>query len=466
MNQKRPIKPYFFLFLVLNLVSFSNELKCQAIYEFNYHSPNNKSISNIKALMFNYPNDADFEGGDFVRLHYFDSTLKKSVILNLSLVDSIVKDKNGLETDHYLILKTSKISKIRPLIETPTYEPDMFLLSNDLNTEYLLPSAIITHNGLDPIKVSQLSIDSLTTKKLEYYFDKTEPLFDQILNSETRDDHKIPSESVLHFILVADTDDNNDDSKDYLDFRLDKKKLLDFYSDIAGSLNMKLDTLLFYGSTIYQKNIKKDIQKSINALKVGPNDLIFFHYTGHGFNKNTSINDSLPSYLLAKEKIIDTKNKRKLVQYYKNYAIEMGQMDQWLIQKGARSTFLFSDCCNNSIMELQHTDIEGQKKVGANKGGSLILSPSKCKSLFYDATYSIMVAAAQKNQAAWSTHEKGSFCTKSYIDNVKNALSIDKLAPKQLNWNMMLNVLKRATFDNVQGGIIGRPKQNPIVVIR
>ncbi len=466
MNLKWPIIRYYFFLIALILMSFSNELKSQAIYEFSYHSPNNKAFSNIKALMFNYPNDADFEGRDFVRLHYFDSTLKKSVILNLSLIDSIVKDKNGVESDQYLILKTSKISKIRPLIGTPSYEPDMFLLSNDLNTGYLHPSAIITPNGSDPIIVSQLSMDSLTPKKLEYFFDKSEPLFDQILNSDTRDDHKIPSESVLHFILVADTDDNNDDSKDYLDFRMDKKKLLDFYSDIAGSLNMKLDTMLFYGSTIYQKNIKKDIQKSISALKVGPNDLIFFHYTGHGFNKNTSINDSLPSYLLAKEKIIDTKNKRKLDQYYKKFAIEMGQMDQWLIQKGARSTFLFSDCCNNSIMELQHTDIKGQTKVGANKGASLILSPSKCKALFYDETYSIMVAAAQKNQAAWSTHEKGSICTKSYIDNLKNALSIDKPASNQLNWNNMLKILKKATKDNVSGGIIGHPTQNPIVVIR
>lgn len=436
------------LFLVFVLLLFTNQLRSQSIYEFQYQSPNNKAISPISALMFNFS-----EGGDFVRLHYYDSTIRKSVILNINLSDSIVLDNKGLENSQLLILKANSASKIRPLIETPVFNPDLYLLSAIDKNAYLNPSGIIKPSGIDSLHVTQLTIDSLTPKRMEYYFDKSESIYTQIMNADTRDDKKIPAGAIMHLILVADTEDEEYGT----DFSLDKQKILYVYNQIAHSLNMPLHSLVIAGADFNKTTIKN----RIDSFVAGPNDLIFFHYSGHGFSMNKST-DVFPYYFLEKNKSVPTDNQKKLNKLLVQASIDMLEMEDVLKKKGARSTFLFSDCCNNSILELPHRDNNEPAPKIRKKATSSAYLPNKCRALFYDKSYNILLAAAKKDQAAYSTAETGSYFTHNYLFTLQTALSIDNSLP--LDWNRLLEKVKNNTTDLVRGTIKGSPIQNPIIV--
>jgi hypothetical protein len=432
---------------ILLFVLFTSSIHAQSIYELNYQSPNNKHISPIHALMFCY---SDGEG--FIRLRFYDSVRAKRVILNLDLTDSLVIDKDGKEDNQLLIQKSNNPLTIQPINSIP-FNPDNYLLKKDSITDSYFPISILESNDDTNIQFKQLSLNDLNESLMTQFFIPTEKTFQQIMSSQSRGSVKIPSDAVMHLIIVADT---YDESIGY-ECTLDKKWLINIYSKIAASMQIPLDTIFLYGD-----NFKKSIiQKRIDDLKVGSNDLLFFHYTGHGFNLNNE-NDSFPSYFVENDKknLPPSTNPKKLKKALITASINMAELNTSLQNKGARSTFIFSNCCNNTSDDFKNLDISVK---GSKSRAGDIYDPNKCKALFYEQRYMVLSTAAKKTQLARDTKEYGGLFNYNYLLNLTTALSPTKTV--KLDWKTILDQTNIQTPNIVRSVCPTCSPQNPMLHI-
>lgn len=140
--------------------------------------------------------------------------------------------------------------------------------------------------------------NNLSKQLLDNYFSETElqyALYRNIVlvNSTNR---AIPK-PVLHVVIVADLFDE----KIGEGYNKDLRNLIQAYSSIAKKLNIPLNTLIVRGEACSRRGVEialYSLEKNTNS-----NDIIMFHFRGHGFNRN-DVNDSdpYPNYFLIPNK--------------------------------------------------------------------------------------------------------------------------------------------------------------------
>ncbi|MCX6206275.1 MAG: caspase family protein [Bacteroidetes bacterium] len=414
---------------IILLCSICINANSQRFYYFKFAPPELKKPSSIQALMVQY-DDTDA----IVRLGYFDPEQKKNIITECQIqrINRIsIGDSNRIE---YQLIRAKSIqgeSKI-------PFEQYSIIFKENSEDDGLTPESYgsIRKDGerkftaaLTSSKV--LSESDLTEKQLEGLFLKEEPFYKNYTKAKSRSGPNwgttIPT---LHVFILADLYDQHIGRG----CNIDQKKLIQFYTSVASKLKIRLDTV----NIINEKYNRPGLQKALDSLRPGKEDIVVFHYTGHGFNRDDP-NDPYPNLFLmpyADRPVFENLKAVEHEEALRNNTMSIQEIYQIIISKGARLNCVFSDCCNTEYKLKTSTINDG----AAKKRGIFTLYPDYCKKLFMDERASFLATAVKKGEEAASTTSVGSIYTDSYLTILGKYLtpayngSLD-----DVNWNAILS---------------------------
>ncbi|HEY4135184.1 MAG TPA: DM9 repeat-containing protein [Alphaproteobacteria bacterium] len=193
------------------------------------------------------------------------------------------------------------------------------------------------------------------------------------------------SAQTLQAILIADTNDPSIGVSVKKDFESLKRTL----QAAAGYTGMKLELQALEGNQVTLANVRAAVQ----AVKTGPNDTVFFYYSGHGFR---------------------TPNSKSRYPYL--YVSQQGQAFEEIVaelrKKTPRLLIAVTDSCNN----------EADLPVAAAMR-SMSAPPDYKKTysrLWLDAAGEIVIASSKEGEYAWGDDDVGGYFTKRFLESHEN----------------------------------------------
>ena len=392
--------------------------------------PQLKHSSSIHALMVQY-DDTDA----VVRLGYFDSVQHKNIITECQIQNAF--PNSNTETGKILYkLKESKsiqgVSKI-PFenygFQFKAIQGSIDLLPTLLNT-YRGNGTIIKSTAFKSIKI--LKESDLTDKILDDVYLRDEPFYKNYTMGKSRGGFNwgksIPT---LHLMILADLHDEDIG----VGCNEDKQKLIQFYSSVTSKLKIRLDTIIIAN----ERYNRASVQLALDSLKPGNDDIVVFHYTGHGFNREDPL-DPYPNLFLMpyadRPGWRNLKSKDSAEQALRYATLSIQDIYKIIVSKGARLNCVFSDCCNTEY-KLKNIPVNDD---GKTKRGILTLYPDYCKKLFIDERASFLATAVKKGEQAASNTRIGSMYTDDYLQIVGKYLTpAYNGTVEDVNWNVILN---------------------------
>jgi len=222
----------------------------------------------------------------------------------------------------------------------------------------------------------------------------------------------------LRVITVAALDDTILNKATANDLAL----MLTNFSKISRGIGYKLSIT----SLAYDGFNSLALSKTLDSIKVESNDIIFFYYTGHGFN--VKISTSIFPILSLKD--------------ISHHTISIDEISEKLKRKNARLTITFGDLCNSykatSLRSLRKT--LHPKGIDVKEDNNAIL-----RQLFVDTKGAIKIASSQLGQIS-NAYDDGSLYTLSFdkalaeaIDKNENVTWTSLLSDTQLRLDLMLS---------------------------
>jgi hypothetical protein len=210
----------------------------------------------------------------------------------------------------------------------------------------------------------------------------------------------------LHLITVGALDDKNLSSAVFSDIEMINKN----FNFICKNINYKLSSKVI-GNKDFDS---KSILNTLDTLSVESQDIIFFYYSGHGYN-DLSTNSRFPIFQLND---------------FKKYKLLVDKVSEILQAKNARLSITFGDMCNNFLINSE----KGFRKTITVKGGivSNDMNPVLRK-LFIDAKGNIKIASSEKSQYS-NAYQDGSLYTKAFDKALEEAMDKNN----EISWMALL----------------------------
>jgi hypothetical protein len=182
-----------------------------------------------------------------------------------------------------------------------------------------------------------------------------------------------------------------------------------FLSDVASDLKIliKVYDIEFYAT---------DSKKFISDFKCGPNDIVFYYYSGHGFRYDDQ--DVVWPYLNVCKKDNDPIEK---------CALSLNWVYQEIEKKGPRLAISMGDCCN-SLIGMN----EPKMSLSRNLTFRNQHQPEGYKKLFLETKGIIVASGCIPGQYSLGTDEGGIY-TNSLIEVLKNSRE-----NSSVNWKVVL----------------------------
>lgn len=243
----------------------------------------------------------------------------------------------------------------------------------------------------------------------------------------------------LCVITVAALDDTTLNKATANDLALMKEN----FNKISRGIGYKL----FITSLAYDGFNSVALRKTLDSIKVASNDIIFFYYTGHGFN--TKVRTSIFPVLSLKDISQNT--------------ISIDEIAETLRRKKARLTITFGDLCNSykatSFRSLRKT--LHPKGIDVKEDNDAIL-----RQLFIDTKGDIKIASSQLGQIS-NAYDDGSLYTLSFdkalaeaVDKNENISWSTLLSDAQLRLDLMLSNRSQKAIYEIKLNEIGSRPQN------
>ncbi len=424
-NMKHKIFP-----IILYLAIFVQPLFSQSIYELHYRSPNNPTLPNIHAFLVKL---GDGEG--FVRLSYFDSLQNQHTIIQLDVQEDFLQKENGEPDANTLIIQTLNPKTILPATEI-TYHPDKYIFKKDPATGYFEPwkvNGIAIDQPVDFLSVPRLLVRKDMSKTLlANYFKTDEAAYQNYAQPQARSGGLLLGKNMPKMFLMIVS--NIRDESIGPDCLKDQQNLVKTYAAIADELEINMDTIIIQGDQYSKKNVLD----AINDLKPGKNDIVIFHYSGHGYNSDKP-KDSFPNMVINAD-TLPVSDLSKLKTVLPTVSINIEDIYKMIIAKNARLNFVFSDCCNTTINFDQKQD-----PLIPVKRDAWDVTANKCKMLFLDQRVNVLATATKKGQESKGNETNGGYFTYNYVENLRSLLSPFNAAGKDISWSSLLDKTSAAT---------------------
>ncbi len=192
----------------------------------------------------------------------------------------------------------------------------------------------------------------------------------------------IVSAADLHAIFVIDTDDGNIGTMVAKDLRIMGGEI----QAVAQAAGLTLKDRVYAGSDFTIDNVKN----AVNSIQAGPDDVVFFYYSGHGFRTPTK------------------QGRWPYFYFHSNNTIDFGWVADTLKSKGARLAISLVDACNN-VVNVQVREL--QKAAGGSTEGY--------RRLFTEYKGFVTGASSIPGETSIAT-SNGSLFTISFIKSLQN----------------------------------------------
>jgi hypothetical protein len=435
----RPIinsKKIFLAFILIFLLSPS--LQAQNFWQFQWKLSKSSKVYLVEGLLVQMEDNSGF-----IRLAFQDD-LKNQQIAEINLHLEYLKNTSGNIDSGYLVqvLGTPKLVSGTGL----SILDNQCLLFKKLDPlEAVMPSqsGVLDAAGrlvttLPLFSKKNLTEMMLVEPLLAKYFLKEEPLYKNYTAPKSRGGGFFVGKPIptMHVIIVADLKDPSIGKG----CKVDQTKLSQVYITIAQKLKVRLDTIFLVNDTYG----KVAIQKALDNLKPGKDDMVLFHYTGHGFNREDSL-DPYPNMFLVPYEQRTSWEKAKADEQelgLRTNTLGIQEIYQSIVAKGARLNIVFSDCCNTNykLKNIPVNDLSGTSRGFTN------LYPDYCKKLFLDEKVNILATAVIKGEQAASHPTKGSLYTNYYLQIINSFLSpAYNGSIEEVNWKSVIQGTEKKT---------------------
>ena len=244
-----------------------------------------------------------------------------------------------------------------------------------------------------------LQAKDLTGAFLQQYYLPNESLF---INADATGISPLAKSTRLYLVSVANTKAMNIAAS----CRTDRTSMLTIFGAVAKKLNVP-----FVPIEIYDDNFNADtVNSALAGLKPGPNDIIVFHYSGHGFvDRDPKIR--FPRMDLRASEFDDLDPKQEL---------QMEKVFQMIVSKGARMNLVLSDCCNST----PGAKIPVSRNPPSTRSSPIPFNEEICKLLFMDPKpHSILMTAAAKGEVAGGFESDGGIFTFNFRETLVNLMT-------------------------------------------
>ena len=181
---------------------------------------------------------------------------------------------------------------------------------------------------------------------------------------------------------------------------------------------------------------KKTIRDALKGIKAGSDDVIWFHYAGHGFRWNKQGAEWPALDLGGWVKAVNNDESAAKVKAAAEGSLQMQEVMNTIEAKGARLTIAISDACN------ENNNIVMPKGAKAKGRGKSKLAAGFVK-LFRKAKGYIRISSTKPEQLAWGNADVGGVFTYLFIEQViKQANKGDKT-----DWAKLLKKFKNNGSD-------------------
>ncbi len=396
-----------FVFTCCLLIPFFS-LYAQAVYELSFTFPKSQGFIEYKGF-FN-----DFNGGKGkLRLKFVPPAANDTILVDMDVMEDDAEVNEGCVNNgrlYYKLLNVKYKAGRDPGVVLPKY----ICYQKNAATGFFEPSGVANSSAdckADIVKFSSIAIiKQANLKELVAAYFKPDDLFyrNVFVNNKVKALSVWEHDVKLYLLFVANVTDPKIGTAD----RKNMKDAIAFFGKVKQSLGINqfiYDTIT--GANFTKQNVENKIR---TFLTPGPNDIVVFYYSGHGFR---TANDSRPGPYIG----LVSNDK----QDYKTNSIKLDDITETIRNKHGRLNLVISDCCNKDPGQT------GSVNVGANTGGKGGLgdywSDTNLRALFLNPTpTTIMFTAAEQYQIALSNPEFGGYFSNFFITAMDNHLSYNK----------------------------------------
>lgn len=446
------MRPVVFYALLMACSLFLT-VSAQTVYHFQYRSADTGDSTLYNAFFLQ-----NNTGSGFMRIRY-DVPGNNDIILaelGIHSTDLELKPGSGLldtSQTYYDTIGRPDFKFGSSLSKLPI---PLFWFKLNPNSHAFEPSGVFFRNAGKEmlagtlVMAETLNADALNRDFLSGFFSPGEDFLLGMQQSGSRGIFNDLASNVKMFtIIVANTLDPEIGKSTLLD-RDQMMKYFDTLCTYAGI--QKMPPLVIDGDNYNKANVIK----AINGLKPGPNDIVVFYYSGHGFRKDND-NRVYP--------YIDLRPHGPMfAATYLVNSLNMQDIYTTIISQHARLNLVISDCCN--------TKVEDGKPIGKSAltgRGILDWSPANFVNLFLNPQpRNLLFTAADVNQKAACDSATGSFFSIYFREALNNNLSRTR---KSTNWDQVISEARDETTRKVRHICCGDPciwangcLQNPVPV--
>ena len=224
----------------------------------------------------------------------------------------------------------------------------------------------------------------------------------------------------IHFICIADTDDN----KIGKSVKKDVNQMLDFVMSLASDIGMEDNlqpTIVMMGEDCNKKNLLTTIDK----FKCAKDDIVIFYYSGHGARAYQDTSE-FPQMCLGSS---DQKD-----------FVSLEYVKETIEKKGPALTIILGDCCNsyNSSVTPKETVMVAATARSSSKSSS----QEGLKKLFLENRGSIIAASSRKGEVSWGNPYNGGLFTYGFLNEIDAYTSSGKAFDwQELMWRTRCRVV-------------------------
>ncbi len=279
----------------LFLFSIQLSAKSQSIYRLTYQLPGKDNAGTYDAFFVLYEN-----GSGFARINYLPADTKHpdTVQVEMKIEENYVLNKEGI-LDSSKMMYEVKDPKFIKGNKDKKFDNVYIWFRNNPGNNLLEPWGLTVSPGnAEVVPAKFLTIDTLSgftlSRKLALqYFNAKDKFFQNLFPRTTRGDDLTPDQRKMKlFLLVVASTLDEDIGTSCLK---DGRKAIEIFDSVARVLKITGERKIF--DSIYgDKFNKANVLKAIGKINPGPNDIVIFYYSGHGFS-DAAQKDKLYPYL-------------------------------------------------------------------------------------------------------------------------------------------------------------------------
>jgi len=430
------------LFLLVACLLISGTAISQTLYQIKYSYTSEGVTDYFNSFILR--ND---DGTGLIRVAYQDVNDKKNRVVEMEMVESYGKN-NGVD-DSSVIVFVGLNPRFIIGNKDDDYLEDHFAFVYNADSGFYEPAFVFsmpddTSQQMGTVdEIRFLNQEDLTKELISQFFTPQEDFYKQLFETTTRGLSADDKQARLHLLLVANTEDKEIGKTCVID----KDATYKTFSDIAEFLEIQFKPTVIFGKEFSKVNV----DNAVSAVQPGPNDIVVFYYSGHGFN-NMDEQYMFP-YLDLRDKSFQ--------RFGGAYTLNIETIYQKLRSKGARLNLVISDCCNNDPTSAALISGQGATTRTSSIGWSM----ENCQALFMSKKpTSILMTAARKGELSAGNPANGGIFTFMFREQLEKSLGPFSRNPswKNLIEQTRTETVKKAFKTWCNDAETIRCKQDPI----